>query len=278
MAEVGDGQIKQAEINRGGRFGESSRRLMKLLDVAVNSMFKKVEVEGEANLEKIPDDKKVIIVTTHVSDMDMPIIAKVLGNKFGLVITDLSIHRSPLLSLKSSDPTIGGVLIAGRENFLPISYSQEKGRRTGLIKREDSERIKEALGKGKTVMIAAHNPSFDGKMPPKPGFIATRCAQTVEDAIILPVSVDTSGGSKFSPKDLIRKKEARVVIGEPFSLNDPDAKIAGDRVEELLAKGNLNETQREELHSARVQFNRESEKIMRVLASLLPPEKRGKWG
>ena len=49
-----------------------------------------IQTHGEEHLKEIPPDKKVIIATTHISDLDVPIATLKLGKYFDIAITNQS--------------------------------------------------------------------------------------------------------------------------------------------------------------------------------------------
>lgn len=268
----------------------SSPRLMWGVEKQVRFMFGNVEVAGKDHLEQLSSDTRVIFATTHISDNDVPITVAALGHDFDLAVADTSIHRNWIQALKSFDPTIIGIKIAGKDNFLSITGTQKKGIRKSKFVPDDMENIKAALDRGKAVIVAAHNPNFDGKLPPNPGLAAVRVAQLAgESTVVIPVAVQIGEPSEVlglgNPKNVIetrrRRPKVKVAIGEPLKFDDPEAKQAADTMEELLGRWRqgirLSSKDRRRFATARRLTQQEGAKLMKSLAVLLPPEKRGVW-
>jgi hypothetical protein len=174
---------------------------------------------------------------------------------------------------------------------LPITYTQEKGRRQGQINPEDMQNIAEALDQGKAVVIAAHNPSFNGMLPDKPGYAAVRAAQLAgENTVVIPVAVQVGGSSELlglgDPKNMLqtrrRRPVAQVFVGESLMFNDPESRQAAERIDAIFAvhqQGQeLSEEEKSKVREYReIVDNRDGARLMEALASLMPREKRGKW-
>lgn len=214
----------------------------------------KKEVVGLENLDKVPANTKLIVATGHTSDIEIPLITSSLGKYLNLIVTNLSLHRSI-----SSDPTLIGLYLAGMENFLRIQYRVVKGERRGILNPEDYTKMVDAFDRGKAIVIAAHNPSFNGIMPDKPGLGVAYLAGKVEDSMILPVIANIEGNLGQASilnalKTLITKPKVTIAIGEPFKLSqDPNV-------------------------NSRKLLVANAERVMRSIANLYPEEKRGRWG
>src|SRR4051812_17479119 len=102
----------------------SSKRLLFVLNRIVKAFIGRIEVVGEHNLALVPPAKKIILATTHISDLDVAIVAVALGSNLDIALTDISVHRSIVSSLKAGDPTVLILALAGKHNFLPLTYKQ----------------------------------------------------------------------------------------------------------------------------------------------------------
>lgn len=261
-------------------------RLMKSMKVFVEMSVKNVDIVGAENLKNIPPDAKVIVVTSHISDIDLPLAAYAVGKNLDIAITTDSfqhhLFQNPISKI--------GFQIAGKDNFLPIQYDAKTGH--GQFKPKDFDAMQEKLDGGKAMVMAGHAPSVE-KDPekvewhlPNKGTIGAVYLAEISDAIIVPVSVDIQSekpagigadsvmrGIKNMTETLRNKPNARVVIGEPIKL--PHIKgIEGFRD---LMNGKPAEGRREEFRRLRSSMEEESSKIMEQLAALLPPSKRGVW-
>lgn len=264
----------------------SSRRLMRFAELFKKIVVGKTEVVGREHLASLPPGTPVVIASTHISDIDIPLVVAELGHKFDMVVTDLSIHRRIGTAIRSSDPTILSIWIAGSKNFLPLTYLQEKGERKGRINPLDMEKIKEAVESGKTPVIAAHNPTFDGMLSDIPGYAAVRTALSIDNAVLIPVAVQIGQGlnllglAKTMVQTIFKRPSAKISIGKPLIFNNPAAKQAVIAIEKILISrgGNLTEDDKGQIRMARQVVNQEGARLMRALARMLPPERRGRWG
>lgn len=247
-------------------------RLMLALRVFLKIILGSISVRGRNRLQNIPPGKKVIIATTHTSDLDLAIVTKALGHDFDLKLTHMSIHTSLKKSIQALDPTIIGIYLAGRNNFLPVSYTQTRGedgkiQRAGQIRKEDFQAMQNALDKGKTIVLAGHNPTFDGKLPKHAGFAAVRLAQLVENSVVLPVSVKIGTGDKPLGivgnllQTMLIRPHVNISIGAPMEFNDREAKIGGDIIEAKVTGKSREE-------KARKAFFLQTDRLMQSLTSL----------
>ena len=132
------------------------RRLMLALEALVKLQTKSIEVDGKEHVKEIPPDSKVVVATTHLSDLDVPLSAYALGNELNLVITNESVHHH----FNQEAPTNIGLHIAGKENFIPIDYKKTGGKkRPRGFNPDNFVPMAEALENGKGVVIASQNPS-----------------------------------------------------------------------------------------------------------------------
>src|SRR3989339_571338 len=52
-----------------------------------------IEVNGEENIDRIPEGRNVVLAVTHITDMDIALAAKALSGRFNLALVDISGHR-----------------------------------------------------------------------------------------------------------------------------------------------------------------------------------------
>ena len=206
---------KKEEFKGNKRLWLANEAIMKL---AVG----KIEVSGEENIKKLPPGAKVVVMTTHLTDLDIPIVVHAIAKDLDIVEMDMSVHHKAF-GKQGEAGTYFGNAIAGRKNFLPIDY--EKGesdkKSAKAFNPENFKPAAEAMEKGKTILIAAHNPS---QKPAKNldnikgGYGGVYLAE-LTDAYILPVTVvlDKEAGMYGDTLNTLRKKpNASVMIGEPF--------------------------------------------------------------
>jgi 1-acyl-sn-glycerol-3-phosphate acyltransferase len=245
----------------------------------------KVRVQGEAHLTEIPPYKNVIIVTTHISDIDVPATALIMGRYFDIAISNISTQHSLLTSWR--DPFIYiGLRIAGIKNFLPITYRYESNsfnaKVRGVFNPDDFEVMRNALYAGKAVIISGHNPSKQWKLS-RGGCGAAYLAEITENAIMVPVTVNVK---KYVLPDDLRKEgtlvsilerpDVDVYVGKPFEIQRTDG------VEELAHRIYRTESGESPERAANLDrlhalLKKESDTIMRKLAEPLPENKRGPY-
>jgi hypothetical protein len=254
----------------------SSARLRLAFKALVEMQVGEVTVRGGEHLKEIPPNRKLIIATTHLSDLDMPLAANALTDSFDLAIVNMSVHHS--MRPKTGEPTtFAGIIAAGKDNFIPVDFSKDPktGEKTaGIFNPENFEPMQEALDKGKRVMIAAHNPSHNFEIN-NPGYGAAYLAE-LSEAMILPVAVnlESEGGVGMygsGAKTFLKKPKADVIIGVPFELQP----IEGlSRLGEILAKRKVGEKlsseDRQEFLKLSSALRVQSEQLLMKITELLP--------
>lgn len=258
---------------------KSSLRLSLALEAIMKIATSKIEVMGRENIEKIPEEKKVIIACSHISDMDMGITAYALKDDFDLLITYQSVQtllKEPGISL--------GMKAVGSENFMPIDWLRFESGKQGKFNPDNFIDLKEYIDKsGKTPLIAAHNPSKRWRLE-RGGYAAVMLAQLEKDAVILPVSINVKsdkpvGMAESRTKTLKKRPEVEVFIGEPFEL----PAIEGiEKIKSIMDKRKsgqgLSKEEKIVFYQLHESLERESNAIMEKIASQLPEEKRGIYG
>ena len=264
---------------------ETPYRLREVLKLAVEFASKGLKIKGAEKLKDLPKGQKVIIATTHISDLDVAAVAYAFG-RWNIAIVDQSTHHDP----NQDRPSFMLNLIAGRENFLPISASWNK-KATGKFDPRDYKDIIEAMDKGKTIIFAAHNPTVEGKLPSSPGDGVTYLAQ-LTGATIVPVAVDvpseepivfTGEGVKgvigFARKIIKYRTSNRppiaLSIGEPLVLDKLPIDVIGKVMQS--ERSSISHEDRVEFRRVRRGLKEQSQRVMRSLASMLPKEKQGAW-
>ncbi|MCL4437562.1 hypothetical protein M1513_00790 [Patescibacteria group bacterium] len=239
---------------------------------------KSVEVDGRENLKEIPPGKKIIIATTHITDLDLPIVAYELSRDFNIVITHKSTHRS----LKDDPASYIGTHIAGIDNFIPLDYKQ--GETIGKFNPDNFVPADKALEEGKAIVIAAHDPAKNGKMPENGGYGAAYMSGIESDAIILPVAVDIEsenndvGNASHLIKTVAARPKAKMTIGEPLFLDKIEEMSEMENIMDKRKNGEaLNSGENDKFHKLADRLRKRSSLIMETLAAMVPPEKRGSW-
>ncbi|HEU0050491.1 MAG TPA: hypothetical protein VFQ60_00345, partial [Patescibacteria group bacterium] len=169
----------------------------------------RIDLLGKQNLNLIPADKRVIIAVSHLTDFDMPAVISQLATQFDLIIANTALHHNffqkPFLHL--------AMQLADKKNFLPVRYRETANhKKLGAFDSADFERMRSALERGKTLVIAAHNPAH-GQLPPS-GYGAAYLHQITPRSIILPVSVCFS-----QTPSRWNRANARITIQTPITLS-----------------------------------------------------------
>lgn len=271
----------------GGKRPDGDRRSPFRLRAAaeVNRFFnaKNPEVRGKEHLKEIPHGRRVIIATTHISDLDTSLVISALGNDFDLAVASESTMLNPRQHLRA----YAGVLAAGPRNFRGVDYrSTSRGNVPGLFNPENFATMADAMKNGKDILIVAHNPSREGTLT-RGGYGPAYLSQIVDGAIILPVAVNVKGeeqvlvgqnAMRTFAKNIstLQRPDAEVVIGKPIV---PKHIEGIEQFNTLLEKrrgpDKLTEDDVAEFHRLSQQLKAQSREIMMALAEMLPEEKRG---
>lgn len=272
------GQKKFETGNSEQEKGTTPKRLLLALEANLKFVTGEINVEGIEHIKEIPPDKKVIIVTTHLSDLDVPIAALKLGKYFNIAITSESLHHS----FRGEAGVNIGLRIAGKENFIPIEYKKVKGGKQGAFNPENFKPIKDALNSGKAVVIAGHNPTQKWQLP-KGGYGAAYLADITENAILLPVTVNLEseepiGMAETLVKNIAKRPDANINIGAPMEIK----KIIGiGDLADIMNKRDHGETlthqERKRFSELKKALEVQSDAIMEKLASPLPEKKKGAY-
>ena len=190
-----------------------SRVLTRLI---VRLQVRSLSVSGLERLA-FAGDGGFVVATTHITDMDMPIAWRVLGDRYRLRAANMSLHHSFLTNI----PMNFLLHIAGKANFHPIDYREGTPAR-GTFNPANYPPMADALTAGDVVMIAAHRPMSQPHLPPHGGVGAVYLAGIADVPIVpLAVTVRTDGSRAYTNtviRTMFDRPEARVVIGEPFRL------------------------------------------------------------
>jgi hypothetical protein len=262
--------------------GEKPDAFARTFELLAKATFSKVETVGEENLDSIPPDRRVIFVTTHITNSDVPLALSVLGKKFHLVVGDASTNHD----LSKNPLGYIGDTLAGKENFMPVSRRTDKSLARGSIgvfNPDDFENMKPVFDNNKAVILPAYyiDRNKDLKLPEKGGYGAVYLAETA-NAVIVPVAINVKSKETVNTplsgiKAALSRPEAEVIIGQSFELQKME-NISD--VKEIMAKRREGALSREDVSAfkeATHELRERSDVLMQHLAELLPEEKRGKW-
>ena len=257
----------------------SPKRLMLAFEALVKLQVGEVHVNGKDHIAEIPRGRKVVVASTHLSDLDVPLAVSALGDDLDLAVVNMSVHHS--WRLKSGEPsTYAGMVAAGKDNFIPVDFEKdpETGeKKSGAFNPDNFQPMLEALNGGKRVLIAAHNPSHDFKID-SAGYGAAYLAE-LGDAVILPIAIRLESDGEIglygtAAKTFLKKPNATIEIGSPFEL----PKIEGiERLGEILEKRKRGEKltpeERQEFLGLTAALRERSGELMGKVAELLPKTK-----
>ncbi|MDB5179818.1 MAG: hypothetical protein JWN12_450 [Candidatus Saccharibacteria bacterium] len=195
--------------------------------IAISKPIKSVSIEGQSNLIEIPQNTPVIVAVSHETGFDIPLSIKALGEHLDLAVTDQSTHHS----LRSEPNMFLSLKMSGGENYIPISYGWEDGKKVpGMFDPSDALPMIEAFNHGKSIIVASHNPltadSEGGIKKPKPGYSAAYLA-LLTGAPILPVAIS------MLPTEKMGRFDAIVNIGHSFTLAE---QVGIENIQLLSAK------------------------------------------
>lgn len=257
----------------------------------------KPEVVGLENLGKIPKGVNPVIAGSHLrTDASLQIIARELARKFNLGIAAQAENRK--------NPITNAILtLIGQDNFYDIDNITTRKKVNGKSERTDRytlnlnnyEVMKDAMEKGKTMLVAAHSaPIYNGILPDKPGFAAVYLAHLSGQRAILPVVLDIDTDNEDTgrvdripliAKNLLTRNrpKSKMTICEPITLGPIDASSIELMKKWITARSDrkssgLSLEDQKRAMEAQKKMRQDSEKVMYVLAQALPPEKRGIWG
>lgn len=252
------------------------KRLMMAIETMLKTQVKDILINGMEHLSEVPKDKKIIVAVSHITDIDVLLAIKALGNDFDLAVANPSFHHK----FSEEWPTNIGLRIAGKDNFFPIDFKKNgEEKKPSAFNPENFEPMQKAMEGGKSMAIAAHSPSHAGRLE-KGGYAAVYLS-ALTDAIIIPVGINLKSekpvGMYENPLETLKKRpDAEINIGIPFNLE----KIEG--IEDLAAISSkrkrgekLTEVDVDRFSDLAKQLRKQSDLLMKKISELVPEEKRG---
>lgn len=257
----------------------SDSRLRKIVELGIAPLISGVEIKGKEHLDELPPEKRVVVATTHISDIDIPIALKALGEDLDLVISDMSTnHLFKNIGIKA------GLMAAGEHNFKPIDFVEQK-EGFPIAKFNPDNFIEMTEKTDKDVIVAAHNPSRRGTL--EDGGVGAVYLAQLADSVILPVAVNIPTTEQYQStsnfletaknvvKTITERPKAEVSLGAPITFE----KIEGiDDYKKILDKRKSGDKlSREEIDRFKeisAELRKQSESLMEVLSQMTPEEKR----
>lgn len=240
--------------------------------------IQKPTVEEIENLPSSP----CVISTTHLSDVDVQEIVMAVADKrkVGMVCQETNLRPLFLRPF---------IALMGRNNFFTIKNTIEKGKTIFSLEIEDLTEMKKGIVKeGRTMIIAAHNPTHDWKLAKKPGVCAVILAHMANVPIVpaaldidssVPVGITEDIKTKVINLIKMKRPKATIYFCKPFQVS----KISDNKLRsaiDIYSRRKREKMSEEELVSANAALEiikDEAGQVMLSLGSKLPSQKRGQW-
>lgn len=239
----------------------------------------KVNVEGLENIDKLPKNRPIVVVPTHITDLDALVAMGELVKYLKLSLTHLS------TSQKADPVTHGFRKLLGESNFIPIDYVPAEGERkwSSFFNLANFTPMLDALKKNKAILIVGHNPTYNHVLPDKGNMGSIFLAQKAH-AVILPVAINIhvkkedigkANAASFVP--LLTKyprATADLTIGSPLELPPLNVDLWQQIIQERSARS---PEEKDKFTAISKGLREQSDILMQHLAAMLPPDKRGRW-
>ncbi|MFA5131069.1 MAG: hypothetical protein WC467_01460 [Patescibacteria group bacterium] len=248
-------------------------------DKVIDLFCKQFSVEGLENIQKIKKEnqtQKFIISAAHLNNLDVPAALKVFGNEFNVQLTGESVLLEKMKYLAHRMM----INLAGRDNFTPLDYIEDKDSKRGSFNPDNFNELTEKIEEGKTPWIAANPFSLDGKM--KRASIGPVYLAAKTNSLLIPTALDVSGGSVNlegaleSAKTLADRSQAVYRIGAPFKVAQIDLSKLDNVFQKRKEGVEISREELSEFSSVHAQLREQADLFEARLAELLPEEKRRK--
>lgn len=270
-------ELNELKVNPVNR---SPRIFTKLMEANSRFVMRKPEVQG---IENISLGVVPLIVTSHLSDIDVQAVAGVAGQHRDVAVASQQTNQADALMSKIQ-------IAAGRDRFLDVDNAIQDGKVSYFFNPDNYRSMAETIKNGKTVVIAAHQPVYDKKLPDRPGIGAAYLAQLTDERTLIPATVVTDAQEPVgistrigdTVKRMIQGKRpsSKIVFGAPVQLEKIDE--ADLQLAAAIFKSELRRTLTFEQKVNAMEIVRKLEKqsavIMEALAVPLPPKEQGIWG
>lgn len=273
----------QKTVQSANSAPERVRHLLELNTRFLISNANRLDIMGMDALDVLPNGTCPVVAPSHISDIDVQLAALALAGRY-----------SPVLGSQSTNYTCPAqpfIQIAGKEHFFPMQWPSP-GSHEGMnpvFMPEDYKQIASSIkdgGSTLTPFVAAHSPSYDGKLPKSPGIAAVYMAQML-DRVVVPVAVwldDEPGRPQAIMgrwRDMLhylgKRPQAHIEVCEPLEL----AQIDLSSIDEVLRLRKIDNSVLPELRvkyiEAKKMLQQQSVLVMQRIAEKLPEHKQGKW-
>jgi hypothetical protein len=282
LSEYTESQLSQPKpTERRSRLGLASRLHAEML-------VRSPEVRGVENLTNIPKNKGVVIATTHLSDIDTEAIAANASKYRAVSATSQSANQEIFV--------IGGLMrfAAGSEIYdIKGKFDTKTQKPKFRLTPTNFEAMRKPLEKGRALIVPAHNPAYNWHLPERPGLGAVLAAQQLEEPLIVPAALDIDNQDGKIPAAIVsdalgtmkrlatgNRPDTKLAYGEPLRLEKIDPTALKNMMKLFTAESRhtLSKEGRIGATETLKKIQGQAEEVMRSLATLLPPEKRGSWG
>ncbi len=264
-------QVEQLNLHAG----ETPARLKKTAEKLLQSFIKEKKVEGREHLTEIPPDRRVVIVSSHFSNLDGPLIIDTFGDGMNLQLAAMSTH------FDITDVRNFMMSAVGKESFSPISYRRRN--EGAMFNPDDFTTIQKVTeSENKVPWITAHNLKKDREMS-RANVGSAYLAEKL-NALVIPVAIvlEGSGASMEGAGEILKafkdKLSATVRIGVPLEVPRVDAGF----VESIMRKRKCGEMvtsdEKRKFSETVYELHKVADMIGADIARMLPPEEKGFYG
>jgi hypothetical protein len=275
MREGSSGDFEQREKRKERKTPWRLRRGMRLI---VDMFCKEFSVKGKEDLQKELREKpnaKFVVAASHFSNLDAPAVVAALGDDLDIQVTAASDHFDFL--------TVQNLffLLAGKDNFSPLSYEDENGSGRGVFNPDNFVDIAQKVEEGKTPWMAIHPFAKDEKM--KKAAVGAVYLAHKSGAMIIPAALDYEGGSvslegnEEIKKAFDKRKEGKGTyhVGKPIQLLPLDVSIIEHVLDRRLTGFSVSNEEKQLFLTVMRRLRQDADTIANKIASMLPEERKG---
>ncbi len=254
-----------------------SQRLWLTNELGMKVWFKSITVEGKENIKAIPEGAKVVIMPTHLTDLDVTLAIHAVARELNVSVMNVSIHHK-FWGPQGEKGTNLSLHIAGKKNFLPIDFiNRESGDKDPkMFNPENFERAAKDMEAGKGIIISVHRgkqEALEDLDDVRGGYGGVYLASLAPNTYILPITVklDKPSGMYADPmKTLKNRPNASVLIGKPFQLEKTEGMEHLSEIDKKRKEGKeLTKEDREEFSRLADALREKSKGVMKRMSEQL---------
>lgn len=259
---------------------ETPSSLRKGMEKAINFFCKEFSIEGKEGIKQVLKENpnaKFVLAASHFSNLDAPAAVAALGD-----ILDIQITAESVL-FEGASPQRLLFKMAGKENFVPLSYEKGKKGKHGVFNPDDFSGLAQSVAKGKTPWIAIHPFTKEEQM--QTARVGAVYLAHKSGAMVIPTALEYKGGSVSLEggwqqiKAVAGRKTGKGTyhVGSPIKLLPLDVSII-ETVMEKRGKGE-NPTNEEKVEFSKVlkRLREDADTVASAIGVMLPPERRGPY-